>query len=36
MIVTEYNAGFTHGLILGVTGGVSVLATCLFLFKFWL
>ena len=34
--VTDYRAGFTHGLIVGVTGGVTTLGTVLFLFKYWL
>ncbi len=35
-LVTEYRAGFTHGLVVGVAAGVSVVATFLFLGKFWL
>ena len=35
-LLTNYQAGFTFGLITGVTSGVSLLATVLFLLKFWL
>lgn len=35
-LVTDYRAGFVFGLITGVTSGVSVLATVLFLLKYWL
>lgn len=34
-LLTDYRAGFTFGLITGVTSGVSVLAAVLFLLRFW-
>jgi hypothetical protein len=34
-MMTDYRAGFTYGLITGAAGGVTVLASILFLFKFW-
>ena len=34
--ISEYRAGFIVGLFTGVTGGVTLLGTVLFLFKYWL
>jgi hypothetical protein len=33
--MSDYRAGFTYGLITGVGTGVTVLASVLFLFKYW-
>lgn len=35
-MMTDYRAGFTYGLITGFGAGIPVLASILFLFKFWL
>jgi hypothetical protein len=34
-MVTDYRAGFTYGLITGATSGVTILASVLFLLKYW-
>jgi hypothetical protein len=34
--MSDYRAGFTYGLITGASAGVTVLASVLFLFKYWL
>ena len=34
--MSDYRAGFTYGLITGASAGVTVLASVLFLLKFWL
>lgn len=33
--MTDYRAGFIYGLITGTSAGVTVLASVLFLLKYW-